>query len=166
MLKKIGLNILTCCLMATTFSGCSKSKEEVAELYLESLKTNNPDLLKGYSTLLTYVQLTEYIASSCLNHLEPFDKNVVKAQLLLRFEKEKIPTKTTDVLVNNKIIEICKNEKYFDYTPKIKDYNFISSEQIGEKYEVKYEVTLNDGEKYIKSIIIKINPKTGNFEVE
>lgn len=166
MLKKLSLNIMLYSLIATTILGCSNSKKEVAELYLEALKTNSPELIKENSTLITYVQLTEYIASICLNNIENFDKNVVKAQLLLQFEEEKIPFKTTDVLINNKIIDICKNEKYFNNATKIKKYDFVSSEEIGEKSELKYEVVLNNGEKYIKSIIIKENPKTKNYEIE
>lgn len=164
MLKKITLS--SCLIISFLFSGCSNSKENVAELYLEALKTNNPDLVKGHSTLLTYVQLTEYIASICLNNIEKFDKNVIKSQILLRIEQDNIPTNTNDIVINNKIIEICKNENYFNNAVKIKKYNFVSSEEIGEKSEIKYEVLLNNGEKYIKSIIMKKNNKTGEYEIE
>lgn len=164
MIKSISF-LLIMVFVTLNFTGCSKKEKDVAELYLKSLKENNPDYIKGYSSVLTYVQLTEYIASICLNNISPFEKNVVRSQLLLKMEQKEIPLETNDVLINNKIIEICKNEKYFNNAVKIKDYDYLNTEKNGDFYDVKYEVTLNNGEKYIKSIILKYNSLKNSFEI-
>lgn len=152
-------------LSSILFSGCSKNEKDVAKLYFKALKDNNPDYIKGYSTTLTYVQLTEYIASKCLNNITRFEKNVIRSQLLLKMEQKEIPLETTDVLINNKIIDICKNEKYFDVSVKVKDYDYVDTTINGDIYEVKYKVTLSNKENYIKSVIMKYNVLKDTFEI-